>query len=378
MLFKDMEIRNSSGGGFYARNSKRVSFENSTIVDGGLTDRFNIRPLDVQSSETVRINDCLFENFAGPLDISVTTVVATGGNIIRNCGSGLDAYATGKITTQNNVILGPADEFIASPDIYDTDFDSINITVDHQTDFVGPELLYLEDGESKDISSSQVNIVAGIGTMVGLFSTTRTATLGDKFLNFDVITQDEAAAAGNDRESGYIQLKLTAAQTATLSSYAGAATTALGYEIIGTEYLEKPVGFSTVVGITSGYWANGAGYGAANGGYVNTGVAVTQYVVRLENAGQLSGISTGDFVQLPGHSMTPNLTLGVNTQMKDENNQNITAANGLRVDKKLGSDRIVLTGFTTTADSHGSNAVVGDYISIRRIFTIAKGRVGVI
>ena len=87
MLFKDMEIRNSTGGGFFARNSKRISVENSTIVDGGLTDRYNIRPLDVQSSETVRINDCLFENFAGPLDLSVTTVVATGGNIIRNCGS---------------------------------------------------------------------------------------------------------------------------------------------------------------------------------------------------------------------------------------------------------------------------------------------------
>ena len=36
MLYKDMEIRNSSGGGFYARNSKRVAIENSTIVDGGL------------------------------------------------------------------------------------------------------------------------------------------------------------------------------------------------------------------------------------------------------------------------------------------------------------------------------------------------------
>ena len=67
--------------------------------------------------------------------------------------------------------------------------------------------------------------------MVGLYSTTRTATLGDKFLNFEVVTQDEEAAAdGNDRESGYVQLKLTAAQTATLSGYAGsvgAATTAL-------------------------------------------------------------------------------------------------------------------------------------------------------
>ena len=330
-----------------------------------------------RSSETVRINDCLFENFAGPLDVSVTTVVATGGNIIRNCGSGIDAYATGKITTQNNVILGPADEFIASPDIYDTDFDSINITVDHQTDFVGPELLYIEDGQGKDISSSKVDFVAGIGTMVGLYSTTRTATLGDKFLDFEVVTQDEEAADGNDRESGYLQLKLTAAQTATLSSYAGAATTALGYEVIGTEYLEKPVGFSTVVGITSGYYAGTVGANES-GQFAAIGAAVTEYVVRLEDAGQMTGISTGDFVKLPGHSMGPNLTNGVTVGMKDENNNTITAKNGLRVDRKLGSDRLVLTGFRVNSQSNGSNPVVGDYISIRRIFTIAKGRVGVI
>ena len=76
--------------------------------------------------------------------------------------------------------------------------------------------------------------------------------------------------------------------------------------------------------------------------------------------------------------MGPNLTGGVTVGMKDENNANITAANGLRVYQKLGSDRLVLTGFTTEGQSHGSNPIVGDYISIRRIFTIAKGRVGVI
>ena len=377
MLFKDMEIRNAGGGGLYARDSRRISVENSTIVDGGQTDRYNeFRPLDLQNSETVRINDTLFENYAGALDVSATTVVATGGNIIRNCGSGIDAYATGKITTQNNVILGPSDEFIASPDIYDTDFDSINLTIDHQTTFEGPELLYIENGEGKDISSSNVDVIAGIGTMVGLYSTTRTASLGDKFLNFNITTQDESPQddQGNVREAGYLQLELTAAQTATLVGYAGSNPpdgNVLGYEVIATEYLEKPVGFSTIVGITSGYWAN-------SNAYVNTGIAVTQYIVRLEDSGQMTGISTGDFVKLPGHSMGPNLTGGVTVGMKDENNANITAANGLRVYQKLGSDRLVLTGFTTEGQSHGSNPIVGDYISIRRIFTIAKGRVGVI
>ena len=384
MLFKDMEIRNAGGGGLYARDSQRVSIENCTIVDGGQTDRYNeFRPLDVQGSETVRINDSLFENYAGALDVSVTTVVATGGNIIRNCGAGIDAYATGKITTQNNVILGPADEFIASPDIYDTDFDSVNITIDTQNDdpFLGPELLYIEDGEGKDITSSKVDIVAGIGTMVGLYSTTRTASLGERFVNFDIITQDTAEGEGisNVREAGYIRLKMNKSviDSSGLSNYVGAGSTPLGYVIVGTEYLEKPVGFGTFVGITSGYWAN-------NGQFVNitssAGVACTQYIVRIENANQLSGISTGDVVKLPGHEFSHkfgSLADGVSIGMEDQNGNTITEKKGLTVERTLGADRIVLTGFTTTALSHGTAPKVGDYISIRRIFTIAKGRVGV-
>ena len=43
----------------------------------------------------------------------------------------------------------------------------------------------------------------------------------------------------------------------------------------------------------------------------------------------------------------------------------------------IGLDKIVLTGFGVTALSHGTAPKVGDYIKIRRIFTIAKGRVGV-
>ena len=380
MLFKDMEIRNSGGSGLYARNSRRISIENCTIVDGGQTDRYNeFRPLDVQSSETVRVNDSLFENYPGALDLSVTTVVSTGGNIIRNCGSGLDAYATGKITTTNNIILGPADEFIASPDIYDTDFDSINVTINvgSGADFLGPELLYIENGEGKDLSSSNIDIVAGIGTIVGLYSTTRTASLGPKFLNFDILTQDNPPDA-NVREAGYVQLKLLAANFGVLPTYVGTGATALGYEIVATEYMEKPVGFSTVVGITSGYWVQ---LGSSNYNYVdipNVGVAATQYVVQLEDSNQLSGISTGDVVKLPQHEMSPNLSGGVSIGMTDQNNNYISAKNGLTVERTLGLDKIVLTGFGVTALAHGSGAVVGDYISIRRTFTIAKGRVGVI
>ena len=78
--------------------------------------------------------------------------------------------------------------------------------------------------------------------------------------------------------------------------------------------------------------------------------------------------------------MGPNLTDGVvpNSGYTDETGSAITVKQGLRVDKIIGSDRIVLTGFTVTGQSHSPIPIVGDYISIRRIFTIAKGRVGVI
>ena len=147
-LIKDVELRNSSGDGLYLDGSTRVSVENSTIVDGCLQDNIAFRPLVSTGSTSTRVNDSLFENYPGSVDVSGSTVVSTGGNIIRNCGAGLDAYATGKITTTNNILLGPSDEWLPSPDIYDSDWNSINLNIsitEDQSDFYGPEMLYVED-----------------------------------------------------------------------------------------------------------------------------------------------------------------------------------------------------------------------------------------
>ena len=353
-LFKDIEIRNSPGSGLFLRDSNRVSVENSTFVDGGQTDRFPFQPLDAQNSTVIRINDNLFENYPGPVDVSVTEVVSTGGNIIRNCGSGLESYATGKITTQNNIILGPSDEWIPSPDIYDSDWDSINMTIKAGQSFEGPELLYLEDGEPKNISSSKVSIVAGIGTMIGLYSTTTATTLGSKFINFNVLTQD-TEADGTGRDNGYIQLNMNATDTATL---AGSATSALGYDIIGTGFLDQPAGFGTYVGISTGFWAN-------NDTEPAVGTACTQYIVTLTTPSQFSGITTGDIVKLPGHQMSPNISSTELTVQKKWDVNSITK-------------RVVLTT-PNPPNSYTSisNGVDKGYISIRKVFTIAKGRVGV-
>ena len=112
---------------------------------------------------------------------------------------------------------------------------------------------------------------------------------------------------------------------------------------------------------------------------VSAGAACTQYVLVLSDSSQDSAISIGDFVQLPNHTMSPDLTLGVNAGMKDENNTTLSSAvKGLRVCEKQAGGKLVVTGFTTDPQAHSTIDKVGDYISIRRKFTIAKGRVGVI
>jgi len=338
-LFRDVEIRNSPGHGLYVYNSRRLSVENCEFVDGSLTDRYNFTPINAQESEVLRINDSLFENYPGAVDLSVTSVVSTGGNIIRNCGTGLRTYATGKITTTNNIILGPSDEYIPSPDIYDSDFNSVNFNIQRGITFNSPVLQYIEDGSAKDISSTQVSIVAGIATIVnaGLSS----ETLGTKFLNFNITTPD---AGTFGRENGYIQLSLTSTQTNTLGL-----TSALGYEIVGTEFLSQPVGFTTFVGISSGTW-NTIGAGA------------TQYTVTLSDFSQFSGISVGDVVKLVNHSVSPDLSA---TQLTVAAKINVSAA----------TKQLRLTGLNVTSSSNGGAT---GYISIRNIFTIAKGRVGVL
>ena len=339
-LIKGIEIRNSPGHGLYVKNSSRLSVENSSFVDGAITDRYSFQPLNAQESETLRINDSLFENYPGPLDLSVTSVVSTGGNIIRNCGTGLRTYASGKITTSNNIILGPSDEYIPTPDIYDSDFNSINLTIQRGVTFNGPVLQYIQDGDPKDISSTQVSIVsAGIGTIVGQGTTNE--TLGARFLNFNITTPD-AGVFG--RQSGYIQLSLTSNQTNTLGL-----SSSLGYDIIAKEYLEKPIGFATYIGIATGTF-NVAGVGATN------------YTVKLKDVEQFSGISTGDVVKLVDHSVTPDLS-----------SFELTVSEKITIDAS--DKRLKLTGFTTTSITNGDES---GYISIRNTFTIAKGRVGVI
>ena len=343
-LISDIEIKNSPGSGLYVYNSERLLLQGSSFVDGGLTDRYPFYPINAQESEVLRINNCLFENYSGSVDVSVTSIASINGNIIRNSGTGLRLYAASKVNTSNNIILGPSDEFVPTPDIYDSDFNSVNITVQKNINFTSPVFLYLENGQAKNLGSSQVSISAGIGTIinVGLNS----ESLGTKFLNFNIPTPDAETPTNKIvRENGYVQLTLNSGQTNTLGI-----GSILGYEIIGTEFLTIPVGLTTSVGISSGTW-NIIGAGATN------------YTVTLSDFNQFSGISTGDIVKLVNHSVTPDLSA---TELTVESKTVINSAT-----KTL---KLRLPSSVTSVTNGNSSGT----INIKNTFIIAKGRVGVI
>ena len=339
-LISNIEIKNSSASGLYVYNSERLILQGSSFIDGGLTDRYPFYPLNAQESEVLRINNCLFENYSGSVDVSVTSVASITSNIIRNTGTGLRIYAATKINTSNNIVLGPADEYIPTFDIYDSDFNSVNITIQKNINFTSPVFLYLENGQPKDISSSKVTLTAGIGTIVntGLSS----ESLGTKFLNFNIPTSD---AGTFGRENGYVQLTLNAGQTNTLE-----VGSVLGYEIIGSEFLSIPTGLTGTVGIASGTW--------------NTlSIGATNYTVTLSDFNQFSGISTGDVVKLEGHSVSPDLS---STELIVEDKIVISTAI-----KRL---RLRLPSPTITVATNGDATGI---IKTKNVFLIAKGIVGV-
>ena len=343
--FKNVEVRNSSAGGVYCRGSKRLSIESSSIVDGCTTDEVAYQPIDAQNSSSLRITDSIFENYPGPVDVSVTSVVSVGSNIIRNCGTGLRTYATGKITTTDNIILGPSDEWIPSPDIYDSDWSSVNINIDRSEKFVSPLYLYIEEGNPKDLSAVDVS-ASGIGLMVNVGGGT-TEHLGsiDQNLLFEGPTNANLTD-GFAPEDGYLRFELTNAKTSLLNT-----TSAYGYKIIGTEYRDKPVGYSTYVGIGTGKWPS-------------VGAGQTMYTVHLQDATQFAGISTGNVVKLVNHACNPSL----GSYEFEVGNKYIQSG-----ERKL--ELWPVTPFSLTSTNVGGTR--SGYISIRNIFTIAKGRVGV-
>jgi hypothetical protein len=116
---------------------------------------------------------------------------------------------------------------------------------------------------------------------------------------------------------------------------------------------------STNIGIQTGAWYKS--------GISTVGAGTTEYRVTLSDADHFAKIAVGDIVKLVSHQVSPSLS---SKTLTVQQKQSISA------DEK----QLRLVGFTTTSETNGGEipGTVNGYISIRKQFVIAKGRVGVI
>lgn len=151
-----MKVRNSDVPVINAEYNDKFSLRDSVISEGPRTYQYFTSPIQLGNSTKSMVLDNQFEQWPGPVDVSANKKTVVDGNLVTNCGTGLRIYATSQSLTSNNYVLGPADEWIPTPDLKDSDFNSVNVTVARGITFAGPELLYVQDGEPVDLSTVTV------------------------------------------------------------------------------------------------------------------------------------------------------------------------------------------------------------------------------
>lgn len=156
--FENLIITNCIGGGLASLDPNNVVINLCQIEDAGLSDRYAYSPLVAANGTQLLVTNNIFKNHSDAIDISVTTVGVLNGNIIKNCGSGVLIYGSTKLITSPNMILGPADEFIPGPDIFNSEYDAVNIRLEENTEFISDSHVYQENGVAKDLDANRAFI----------------------------------------------------------------------------------------------------------------------------------------------------------------------------------------------------------------------------
>lgn len=338
LLFENMELDNLVGGGIYAYDASitnNLTVLNSEITGGGLSYSFDWYPLFADECRTVKIAHNTFRDFPGPVRISAVQKGIVSPNIVDNCGEGIFAYGATKIVLTPNVLLGPAGEFIANPDVLNSEYDSVNILLENGIDFNSPQYVYQENGAFFDFTANQGRLTGLINEItktnnVEELSTDYSETLsGDDYIQF---------TNGGD-VNGNFAFRVVASRVNDLlsrASYtqlvnANANSQGLVYRIVATEYVPQ----QTITG---------------NGNQL----AGSHYEVPLTD---VSGLNLEDVVRLVGHSTTPP-TGGVDGTIKTIN----TISNTIGID---------------FGNAFGDITVVGNagQVALQNNFVVAKGKI---
>lgn len=159
LRYENIKLSSSVGGGINASGSVSVSVISSFLVDSNLSDLYGYSPLDITGSSDVIVSSNIFKNFSGSVEASIVNGGTIVGNIVKNCGSGLVIYGATNLVSSPNILQGPAGEFLPSPDILNSEYDSINIKPELNSEFTSPMFVYQESGETVNLTLNRSTLV---------------------------------------------------------------------------------------------------------------------------------------------------------------------------------------------------------------------------
>jgi hypothetical protein len=126
-LIDKVRIRNVIGGGIYADRPIDLRVAASEVLNSGVDDRLAYSPIFAYGGQKTQITANKFENFGEGLDVSNTDKGIVSDNLLNNIGSGLVVYGSKFFISSQNVLIGPAGEFLPTPDTLNSEFDMLNI-----------------------------------------------------------------------------------------------------------------------------------------------------------------------------------------------------------------------------------------------------------
>ena len=162
ILIDTCRFKNMIGGGIAAESPSEFKMNVSEVVNSGLSDRYEEQysPLIVDAGSSTLVTGNRFENFPHHIDASVTQEGVFTNNVIKACGSGLFLYGATFVVSSPNILIGAANEFLSTPDVLNSEYDSINIPLARFAgagDFLSDPLTYQENGAAFDITYTDQN-----------------------------------------------------------------------------------------------------------------------------------------------------------------------------------------------------------------------------
>jgi len=366
--FSDIQVVNSTGGGIRSYQCDYLRLQNCEILNGGGVSYLGneLSPFFSGGSRYLTVTNNLFENFLSPVDVSVTNIGTVIGNTVHNCGSGLLIYGSANLLSSPNLLMGPDNEYLPSPDTMDSDYNAVNISLDIGVDYISAAYLYMERGLVSYLGSGDRNSIPG--TAVELTADIRMLTKlnndeqlpvdysetlgGTRFINF--ISAD---TGDYGRNNGYFQFKILGTdinEIPTLSELitensgilvAGEQIMGLAYRVIGTTYTNTDVGERIAIQESI--------FSASGGDKFIT--------ITLSDPSQYATFVSGDTVKIFTHTSTPD----------------INSTESVIVEKIVsGLARKLKIQLPAEVDLSGSvNGGVTGYVAIRKSFILAKGRI---